>query len=130
MAINIGPLNDTIPIQPVRQPGLHSALEPTRGERTLTMTATGYCSCAKCCGKRTGITASGVKASDNAVAMATGRMSKARGTLKSWLVLAEWQQVNSDDWFIANLQTVKVDGEIIKADTWYMLKDGEFTEVA
>lgn len=39
---------------------------PTSG--TLTMVATGYCSCAKCCGKSNGITASGAKAAWGTIA--------------------------------------------------------------
>lgn len=39
-------------------------IEVSRGaiERTITVEATAYCSCVKCCGKSDGITASGVKA--------------------------------------------------------------------
>ena len=42
--------------------------EPSRGERVLMMEATAYCSCAKCCGKSNGITATGVQASSRTIA--------------------------------------------------------------
>lgn len=39
-------------------------VEPAKPIKTLTMTATAYCGCAKCCGKSDCITASGVKAEE------------------------------------------------------------------
>jgi len=42
--------------------------EPSRGERVLMMEATAYCSCAKCCGKSNGITATGAQASSRTIA--------------------------------------------------------------
>lgn len=36
---------------------------------------------------------------------------------------------NNKTYPIKDLKAVKVDGEKIKADTWYTLKDGEFVEV-
>ena len=58
------------------------------------------------------------------VAIATGYQSKACGALGCWLVLAEWQ-----DGEIVDMQIARVDGEKIKADTWYMLQGGSFVEV-
>lgn len=55
------------------------------------------------------------------IAAALGRASVARGALGSWLVLAEWQ----DD-VPANVKAVQVDGERIRADTWYKLYNGDF----
>ena len=42
------------------------------------------------------------------------------------LVIAEEHKDNYD---IAAWKAVVVDGDTIKADTWYTLKDGEFVEV-
>ena len=37
---------------------------------------------------------------------------------------------NASDYDIADWKAVIVDGENVKADTWYRLKDGELREVA
>ena len=58
------------------------------------------------------------------VAVATGYQSKACGALGCWLVLSEWR-----DGEIVDMQLTRVDGEKIKADTWYMLQGGSFVEV-
>ena len=42
-------------------------------------------------------------------------------------VCAEWEN-ESEGWHIKCVKAAAVDGERIKADTWYMLKDGEFVE--
>lgn len=57
------------------------------------------------------------------IAVGWGRKNKAKGSVGSYIVLAEW---GSDE--IINAKMVMIDGEIIKADTWYMLKNGEFVE--
>ena len=59
------------------------------------------------------------------IAIVTGLKSKAKGVLGCWLVLTE----RDDGWNILGVQTVKVDGEKIKADTYYTLEDGEIVEV-
>lgn len=61
---------------------------------------------------------------DNAIAAVLGRGCKARGALGCWLVLTE----REDDGHILGVQAVKVDGESIKADTWYELRDGKIVE--
>ena len=58
------------------------------------------------------------------IAIVTGKNSKAKGALRDWLVLTE----RDDDWKILGVKAVMVDGEKIKADTWYCLKDGEVKE--
>jgi hypothetical protein len=57
------------------------------------------------------------------VAMAIGIESKAKASLGSWIVLTEW-----DEDHIICLKSVKIDGKRMKADTWYMLKDGKFVK--
>ena len=61
------------------------------------------------------------------VAIATGIESKASGALGCYLVLAEWE--DKDGWHIKDMKLAKVDGEKIKADTFYQLVGGEFVEV-
>ena len=46
----------------------------------------------------------------------------------SWLVIAEWAKVGGK-WVILKIKTGKIDGRILKEDTWYQLKNGEFIEV-
>ena len=46
--------------------------------------------------------------------------------LGCWLVMAEWARDDNGDWHRKDVQSVKVDGEIIKANTWYKLIGGQF----
>ena len=60
------------------------------------------------------------------IACARGNDVKVKGGLGSILVLVEEK---TDDWRIDDWKVVEVDGEIIKPDTWYELKNGEVVEV-
>lgn len=60
------------------------------------------------------------------IAVATGYQSKASGALGCWIVLAEWGEHGEG---IIDMKMAHVDGEKIKADTWYTLQGGEFVEV-
>lgn len=64
----------------------------------------------------------------DAIAAAFGVDGKAKACLGSWIMLAEWVLMG-DGWHIKTVKTAKIDGEKLKADTWYMLKNGEFEEV-
>ena len=59
------------------------------------------------------------------VAMAIGYDSKAKGALGCWIVLGEQKQDDEYNWHLVDVQCFKVDGEKIKADTFYKLKDGQ-----
>ena len=61
--------------------------------------------------------------------MCAGRCSKAKAKKGSFITLAEWKQRDDGRWIPAHVLTKQVDGEEIKEDTFYMLKDGEFVEV-
>ena len=63
----------------------------------------------------------------DAIAAAFGIEGKAKACLGSWIMLAEWVFMG-DGWHIKTVKTAKIDGEKLKADTWYMLKNGEFEE--
>ena len=63
------------------------------------------------------------------VATNLGVEGKAKGKIGCWITLAEWREDENYEWHRINVQTRKVDGETIKADVFYMLKDGEFVEV-
>lgn len=72
----------------------------------------------------------------NSVAVAWGPEAMAKGVKGSTLVLAEWKRIDNDAWywkeevwdFIGSLM-VRVDGEKVKENTWYTLKNGELVEV-
>ena len=64
----------------------------------------------------------------DAIAAAFGIKGKAKACLGSWIMLAEWTNT-SEGWHIKTVKTAKIDGEKLKADTWYMLKNGKFEEV-
>jgi hypothetical protein len=61
------------------------------------------------------------------IALATGINSKAKGKIGCFIVLAEWKEINYE-YHIVDIKSAKVDGENIKEDTFYMLKDGKFVE--
>ena len=63
------------------------------------------------------------------VAAALGIYSKAKGAFGCWLVLAEWAKDENYNWHRKDVQCFKVDGETVKPDTWYTLKDGRPVEV-
>ena len=64
----------------------------------------------------------------NCVICCAGNGCKARGKIGSWITLSEWAIVNGDMTPVC-VKTEKIDGERIKEDTFYMLKNGEFVEV-
>ena len=53
--------------------------------------------------------------------------AKAKAGLRSVIVLTEWAWVGNDYTPVA-VKAEIVDGERIKADTWYKLDKGEFVE--
>ena len=56
-----------------------------------------------------------------------GVNNKARGKVGCWLILAEHEDTK-DGWRVKNVQTTRIDGKKIKADTYYALQDGKFVE--
>ena len=78
-------------------------------------TNTGYQSAAKVSG-------------EESIAVVTGKDSKAAGSLDNWIVLTERGEWNGDTYPIKEVKAFKVDGEKIKADTFYKLVDGEAVE--
>ncbi len=66
------------------------------------------------------------EAGNTAVAM--GIQSKAKGVKGSYLILSEWKNYNANNWKLDGIVGVPVDGEKIKADTWYKAVDGKAVE--
>ena len=64
----------------------------------------------------------------HSVVMAAGNDSIAKAKIGSWITLSEWDCINGV-WTPICVKTEKVDGERIKADTFYKLVNGEFKEV-
>jgi hypothetical protein len=119
-----------------------SANAATTGDRANAAT-TGYSANAATTGDRanaatTGYSANAATTGDSAnaevkgtesIAAAIGINSTAKGALGCWIVLAEWYQDEENyKWHIKTVKSAKVDGKKIKADTWYKLNDGKFTE--
>ena len=68
----------------------------------------------------------------HSVIMAAGMDSVAKAKIGSWITLAEWERKNENDnsYLIpVCVKTEYVDGEKIKEDTFYRLKNGEFVEL-
>lgn len=62
------------------------------------------------------------------VACALGIGSRASGAIGCWIVCAEWKEVKPFEWHRVDVRCVQVDGEKIKPNVWYKLKNGEFVE--
>ena len=82
-------------------------------------TNTGDQSAATNTGDQSAATVSG----EESVACALGYEGKAKGTKGCWLVLAEWKDGHRKD-----VRCFYVDGESVKANVFYTLKDGELVE--
>ena len=100
----------------------------TSGDRSTAATS-GYESTAATSGNESTAATSGDRSTaivegEDSVAIALGARSKAKGALGCWLILAEWEE-NDDGMYRKDVKCFKVDGEIIKADMFYMLEDGE-----
>ena len=86
-------------------------------------TNTGYQSAAT----NTGNKSAAIVEGKESIALATGIKSKAKGKIGCFIVLTEWKEINNE-YHIVDIKSAKVDGENIKEDTFYMLKDGKFVE--
>ena len=70
----------------------------------------------------------------NSCAIAWGPESKASGVLGSHLVLAEWESNGGiyweeDTWTFKGATMIRVDGENIKENVWYGLRNGKVVEI-
>ena len=105
------------------------AEESNTGDRS-TATNTGNQSAATNTGNQSAATNTGnwsaaTVGGTESIAVVTGYGSKAKGTVGCWLVLTE----RDEKMHILGVRAVCVDGETIKADTFYMLKNGAIIEV-
>ena len=93
--------------------------------------ASGWCGNAAASGVRGTATVTGRDGRASAIggqciAVAWGQDSLAKGTLGNWIVVSE----RDDSGDIVDAKLARVDGEAIRADTWYTLRRGEIVEVA
>ena len=61
------------------------------------------------------------------VAVSLGIKGKAKGILDSFLIISEWEEI-AEKWHRVDVKSVKVDGKKIKANIFYILKNGKFME--
>ena len=60
------------------------------------------------------------------MSVARGKNVQVKGGIGAILVIAEER---GDTYDIVDWKAVAVDGEVVKADTWYRLENGELVEV-
>ena len=61
----------------------------------------------------------------DSIAIVTGKDSKAKGSIGCWIVLTERGDWDGNTYPIKEVKAVKVDGGLIKPDTYYKLDNGE-----
>ncbi|RHU87592.1 hypothetical protein DXC27_08725, partial [Ruminococcus sp. OM08-7] len=99
--------------------------------------ATGNCGASSATGYRGASSVS----DPTGVAVAWGHEAKAKGCLGAHLILSDWRYIGEkwsdgdyktpydvESWELAGAKMVQVDGEKIKADTYYRCVDGEVVE--
>ena len=96
--------------------------------------ATGYRGAASATGYQGAASATGYHGAASAtgksgVALAAGIECKAKGAIGCAICCVERGEWNGKAYPIVAVKAAIVDGEKIKADTWYQLKNGEFVEV-
>ena len=65
----------------------------------------------------------------DSIALAAGYQSKAKASLGSAICICERGGWNGETYPLLAVKAAIIDGEVLKPDTWYTLKDGEFKEV-
>ena len=66
----------------------------------------------------------------DSVGAAIGLNNSIKGVIGDWMTLAEWEWDQGKGRYVpVCVKSAKIDGKKIKPDTWYILKDGKFTEV-
>ena len=121
-------IKEHINVEKIKEKAFDRSTAATSGDESTAATS-GYESTAATSGYRSTAATSGYRSTaivegEDSVAIALGARSKAKGALGCWLILAEWEE-NDDGMYRKDVKCFKVDGEIIKADMFYMLEDGE-----
>ena len=67
---------------------------------------------------------------EDSVICCAGHRSCVKAKKGSWITLAEWGKSEEKNRYVPKcVKTVFVDGETVKEDTWYTMRDGEIVEV-
>ena len=125
-----------------------AAIEYTKEKAKPESDATGYCGASSATGNygassatgncgassATGYKGSAIAGDPESIAVAWGYKGKAKGVIGSYLVLADWEGNENnfwtqEEWSLKSAKMVRIDGEKIKADTWYTMENGEIVEV-
>ena len=99
------------------------------------LASSGYCSKLASSGDGSQLASSGygsqlASSGKHSVICCTGSNCKAKAKKGSWITLSEWKYDENEKHHIpVCVKTEFVDGEKIKEDTFYILRDGEFKEV-
>jgi hypothetical protein len=64
----------------------------------------------------------------NSIALAAGYNCRAMGAIGSWLCIAERDNWDGITYPIKTVLAVKVDGDKVKPNVWYVVKDGKLKE--
>ena len=120
--------------------------EAKSDERHGASSATGNCGASSATGNcgassATGNCGASSVSDPTGVAVAWGHEAKAKGCLGAHLILSDWRYIGEkwfdgdyktpydvESWELAGAKMVQVDGEKIKADTYYRCVDGEVVE--
>lgn len=120
--------------------------EAKSDERHGFASATGDCGASSATGNCGASSATGYRGASSVsdptgVAVAWGHEAKAKGCLGAHLILSDWRYIGEkwfdgdyktpydvESWELAGAKMVQVDGEKIKADTYYRCVDGEVVE--
>ena len=65
---------------------------------------------------------------DHAVVVCAGKRAKIKAHKGTWITLAEYGEFDGEGYPCICVKSAQIDGETLKADTWYTLKNGEFVE--
>ena len=76
----------------------------------------------------TGFECTNDAAGERNISVAWGPESKCKGSVGSFLVLSEWGNWDGEKYPFIGAAMVEVDGETIKADTWYIMNNGKIVE--
>ena len=78
-------------------------------------------------GTNSGDSAKLASSGKNSVVMSAGINGKVKATIGNWIAIAEWQ-IRDRKFAPVGIVSAQVDGEKVKADTWYMVKNGQLVE--
>ena len=67
---------------------------------------------------------------DHAVVGCIGKRGRVKATIGTWITLAEYGEHDGSGYPCVCVKSAQIDGETLKPDTWYTLKNGEFEEVS